>query len=509
MAMKRKVAWNSLAALLSRLVALVSGFILPRLLLEHFGSEVNGLTQSIKQFLGVISFLDLGVGQVMRSALYKPLAAADHHRISCIMVSGKKYYRTLAYMLMGYVLILICIYPLITEQLFDWLFTATLIIAMAISSFAQFYLGIANEQLLQADQRGYVIFLLQVVGNVANILISVWMIRMGASIQAVNLASSLVFLLRPVVVWLYVRRVYAIDDRARYTVEPIAQKKEGVAQHISAVVLDGTDTIVLTLLSSLTNVSIYSVYYLVITSVQGFYQSATAGVQSAVGLMWAMQDKKRMHSMFVTVETVLHVVVVFVFSCMGVLIVPFIRVYTAGLTDADYVQPLFAALLVLAYGIRCLRTPYNMWILAAGHYRETQKCHIWAALINLAVSALMVTQLGLVGVAIGTLIAMVYQTIWMALYNTRALLKRPVRSIIKRFAVDALMAGLICVLTRGIHLTAVGYVEWVWMAIKVALIAAAVVATVMMLCYRTEVSMILKRLARRFKRQGDDDATGV
>ena len=77
---------NTFASLLSQITALVCGFILPRLFLEYYGSSVNGLINSITQFLGVISFLELGVGAVVQSSLYKPLAAQDNNQISRIEV---------------------------------------------------------------------------------------------------------------------------------------------------------------------------------------------------------------------------------------------------------------------------------------------------------------------------------------------------------------------------------------------------------------------------------------
>lgn len=492
---------NISTSLVAQLVAVIYGFVLPRLILEQFGSEVNGLTQSIKQFLGIITFLDLGLGQVVRSALYRPLAQKDRDSVSRIMASGRKFYRRIAYVLTAYVIVLMVVYPFLAEQSFGWMYTATLIAAMAVSSFAQYYFGLINEQLLHADQNGYVIYSLQIVTHIANILICVLLINNGFGIHAVKLAASLVYLIRPAVIQLFVRRKYRIDRKITYEKEPIAQKWSGVAQHVSAVILDGTDTIVLTLFSTLANVSVYSVYYMVIASLQQFYQSATAGIQSAAGALWARDDRDAQRKMFSYVQTLLHFVTVFLFTCAGILIVPFIQVYTAGLTDAVYIQPLFSLLLVTAYGIRCLRTPYNIWILAAGHYGQTQKCHITAAAVNLVVSVIAVTQWGLVGVAVGTLVAMVYQTGWMAMYNTRNLLNWPLKDILKQFAADILVAGLTVLACRGFTMAQVSYQGWFVLAVKVALTALAVMLAAMLLLYRDKISGILALLVGRKARR--------
>ena len=148
----KKIKTNLIVSIVYQLVAMVYGFILPRLILEQFGSEANGLTQSIKQFLGIISFLDMGVGQVVRSALYKPLEQKDHDQISRILVSGRRFYRKIACALLGYVVVLVLSYPLLVDQSFGWVFTSTMIAIMAIGSFTQYYFGVIQEQLLHASQ---------------------------------------------------------------------------------------------------------------------------------------------------------------------------------------------------------------------------------------------------------------------------------------------------------------------------------------------------------------------
>ena len=79
--MHKKLQLNTITSLLLEIVTIVSGFILPRLIMEEYGSSVNGLVNSITQFIGIIAFLEFGVGKVIQSALYKPLAEKDNEQI--------------------------------------------------------------------------------------------------------------------------------------------------------------------------------------------------------------------------------------------------------------------------------------------------------------------------------------------------------------------------------------------------------------------------------------------
>lgn len=194
---KKKLALNTVTSLALQVVTVISGFIVPRLILGTFGSAVNGLVNSISQFLGVISLLDLGVGAVVQSALYKPLADKDIDAISRIYVSANKFFKRLAMILLVYVAVLMIFYPLLVNHNFSHAYTALLIAAICISSFAQYYFGIVNSLLLSADQKGYIQYTAQIVTIILNTIACAVLIYFGGSIQMVKLTTSLIFLLRP------------------------------------------------------------------------------------------------------------------------------------------------------------------------------------------------------------------------------------------------------------------------------------------------------------------------
>lgn len=480
-------------SLLHQATSIVCGFILPRLILESFGSEVNGVVDSITQFLGVISFLELGVGAVVQSSLYKPLAENDSAAISRIMRSANRFFHKLALILLVYVVVLIFVYPYLVNNAFDYMYTASLVLIISISAFSQYYFGIANRLLLNADQKGYIQYITQIAAILLNTLMCVVLIGMDCSIHIVKLTTSTIYFLQPLALYLYVRKRYTIDKTITYTEEPIKQKWNGVAQHVSAVVLDGTDTIVLTLFSSLADVSIYSVYNLVVKGIKQLVHSMIGGVTALVGELWAKKEIEQVKSVFGWTQWVVHTVTTYAFSVTAVLIVPFVSVYTAGITDAEYSQPLFAVLITLANAGYCLRLPYSAMVLAAGHYKQTQSNYIVAVILNIVISVATVSVWGLVGVAIGTIVAMFYQTIWMAVYSFKHLLKMPLTSFVKQMCIDAVsMVGIYCA-ASWIPLAEKNYGAWLILAVETALIALVIVGVINIVFYKDKVFKLLKR----------------
>lgn len=497
---KRRLAYNTFSSLLFQVTTIICGFILPRLILTAFGSDVNGLVNSITQFLGIISFLELGVGAVVQSSLYKPLAEHDEDQVSRVIKSANRFFRTIARILLVYVVFLVIFYPMFAKQQFGHAYTATLIIVISISSFAQYYFGIVNRLLLTADQHGYVQYNAQTVATILNTVACFILIKLDCGIQMVKLTTSLIYLLQPFVIYLYVRRHYHINRKITYTEEPIKQKWNGIAQHVAAVILDGTDIVVLTMFASLSAVSIYSVYFLVVKGVKQLFLSMTNGIQSLMGELWANGEEKELKDLFGWTEWMIHTGTIFVFGVAAITIVPFVQVYTKGVLDADYVQPLFAFLLVMANAGHCLRLPYNLMILAAGHYKQTQSNYIVAAALNIIISILAVKHYGLIGVTIGTLIAMGYQTVWMALYDSKNLIKWPFKNFIKQVAVDVLTLLFMIVITENIQLSAINYAAWVLYAAIVAAVSIAIVSAINLTFYRTNTMKILKKVTTIFTR---------
>lgn len=487
---KKKLVWNTISALALQIVILISGIVLPQLILRSYGSEANGLINSIAQFLQVISLMECGMGAVMQSSLYEPLAEGDDNMISCIVISGRKFFRNIGGVLCIYVVILIMTYPIIANHLFENLYVALLILIMSISLFVQYYFGITHQILLSADQRGYVNNLVQMISIALNTIVCVILMLKGFSVHAVKLVTAAVYLIRPIALSVYVNNHYNIDKKAIYVKEPIRQKWNGVAQHIAAFILDGTDNIVLTIFSSLTNVSIYSIYNMVIFGIKSVFIALSAGIQSIFGEMIAKKEIMQLSILFSQIEWLIHTGVTLVFGCTVVLLVPFVEIYTSGINDAVYRVPAFALLLTFGNAMHCLRLPYNILIRAGGHYKQTQGNYVTAALINVILSIVLVKKLGLIGVAIGTLAAMSFQTVWMAYYESKYLIEYPFKRFFKQIGVDILIFLISYCVTRLFKMGIVSYFAWFLLAIKTGFVWLVVSIVVNILFYSRNVKSL-------------------
>lgn len=499
MTRKKKLLLNTVSGFAKQIIVMICGFILPRYMLLYYGSEINGLVSSITHFLGFITLLEMGVGPVIQANLYKPLAKKDTVEISKIIKASEKFFRTIAYIFLAYIVALSILFPVFINSEFDAAFSVSLLIIIAISTFAQYYFGMTYQLLLNADQLAYVQISLQIITVILNTALCIVLMKLGASIHVVKLATAIVYIIRPLGQMLYVQKHYDIDKKIKLTEEPIKQKWNGFSQHLAAVVCGNIDVVVLTLFSSLSNVSIYSVYFNVTNGVTNVIMTAATGLESLFGNMIANGEKETLNNTFETVEFIVHFAVTVVFTIAAITIVPFVKVYTRGITDADYIAPLFSAILVTAYAAQCLRVPYFRVIKAAGHFKETQNGAFISTALNIIVSVSLVFKFGLIGIALGTFIAMFYHTCYFVVYLRKNILNRSARHYLYLIFLDVIIAVVSSFASRLISPPSVTYGSWFIYAIEISFITLGISLCIQFIANRKKMQKLWIAFAGRLK----------
>ena len=484
-------------ALCYQIILVVTGLVLPRCFLHYYGSEVNGLISSITQFLAFINICDLGISAVVSAAYYKPLADGDMYQTSKIFVYSNRFFKIIGFILLAYIAVLLGVYPSLINDTFDFWFTFALIAAMSISHLGQYFIGLSYQLLLNSDQRSYVQLIINGITLIINTVVSVLLMALGASIQVVKLTTSAIYLLRPLVMYLYVKRHYKLDKNVPVDSTVVPQKKNGVVQHIAYMVYENTDVMVLTMFSDLKSISVYSVYTLVTNSIKQIISAATTGVQSLLGNMIARNEKDELKSFYLLYNWGVHTLCTILFTITGLMIVPFVQLYTAGVTDTNYNLPLFALLITIAYFFSCLRNCQYVLIRAAGHFKQTQTASLIEAFLNLALSVLFVFHFGLVGVTVGTIVATAFFVAFEMVYFHKHIVFIPIGKFVKQFAVDTLVIGATVLIALQIRLFTGTILSWLLQATVVSLICIAVSFLLQLIFNRTYLTGITKVLWKK------------
>ncbi|MGM9876379.1 MAG: lipopolysaccharide biosynthesis protein [Bacilli bacterium] len=496
----KKAMYNIISSLMLQVVVLISGFIVPKLIISSFGSDVNGLVSSISQFLAYISLLESGIGPVVKASLYKPIAEKDNKTIRNILRASEKFFRVIALIFIVYLVGLSIIYPLIVQKEFGYFYTLSLILIISISTFFEYYFGMTYKLYLQAEQKTYVTSIIQIVTYILNIIFVILLVKFGTSIQIIKLFSGFTFILRPLIQNIYIKKKYNINLKDADENYKLDKKWDGLAQHIAAVVHNNTDITILTIFSKLSEVSVYSIYAMITNGVKSIILAFSGGIDASFGDMIAKNEKELLNKNFSTYELFYFTIVTIFYTCTILLIVPFVNVYMMGINDTNYIRPLFGCLLVLSEFVWAIRVPYSSITLAAGHFKETRKGAWIEVIINITISIILVIKYGIVGVAIGTLVAMLVRTIEFIYHTNKYILERNIFINIKKIAVIVTEVLLIILVIKfiPINITFNSYINWIIYAVIVFVVASIITIGINILVYRDDIGNLKQLLKNNF-----------
>lgn len=489
---------NILFAIILQLVTFVRGLILPRIIIPAYGSDINGLVSSITQFLTYISLLEAGVGTIFRSSLYKPLADGDTDKVSGVINEQKRFYRKIGLVFVFYVIALCFIYPLIAKTKISTEYIVSFILILSISTFAEYFISLPYVSLLSADQKVRISYIVSIVYTIVNILVALFWVWLKADIRLIYLSMCVIGLLRPLFYWLYVKKHYNLSKTAAPDASALKQRWNGMVHHVSYYVHTNTDSAILTIFVGTAMVSVYNVYGAIIFGMERLITSVSAGTAAGIGNILVSGDKKTIDRTVDLFEFVQSAATTVLFTITALMIMPFIKLYTSDMTDINYIYPEFAYVLVCAEAIYCFRCIYSTISTNANKFKETQLGAILECVVNLILSLILTLacDMGLLGIAIGTLAGMFVRYLDEVLFLSKNVINRSVLKAFKSLLVNACIAAvsiLICHFALNYD-TINSLSNWIIFAIISSFVVIAVAIPVYLIFKNSEMKTICSRI---------------
>ena len=202
---------------------------------------------------------------MISAALYKALANNDEEQISVITKTAKRFFDKIGYVFIGYIVALVLIYPYFVRQTFSAGYTISLLLVISISTLTRYLLGLIYRILIQADQKIYFTNIVESIIVVLNAVVVIVLIKNHVPIQVEKLASALIFSVSSLVYYFYVKSKYHLQKDCQYNNDLIKDRWSAFGHHVAASIHFNTDPIILTLFSTVKEVSVYSIYALIVS----------------------------------------------------------------------------------------------------------------------------------------------------------------------------------------------------------------------------------------------------
>lgn len=209
-------------------------------------------------------------------------------------------------------------FAFIVKNEFELFFTFSLFIIIGSGTFAETFFGITYLILLQADQKLWVTSALSSVCYIFNTALSVVLIVGGASIHIVKFGSAVVYVIKPIILSQYVKRMYQLNTKVIPNNFVLAQRWDAFCHQVATFVMNNTDVMLLTFFTNMSEISVYSIYNLVVSGLKQGVVVLSTGLEAAFGSMIANKENKVLNRNISLMEFVFYSVATIVYTSLAV-----------------------------------------------------------------------------------------------------------------------------------------------------------------------------------------------
>lgn len=452
---------NIVYTVLGQIIVLGLALIVPRFILSGYGSDANGLLSTIGQIVAYMALLEAGIGQAARNELYHFVRGndLDRQKISSVMSVSRKAYRDVTKIYAFFVILLALVLPFVIKTDIDHVTVSLIILIEGTAGVISFFFVQNHTNLLIVDGKQYVNSNVDMLFKSLNYVIKIAMVLLGVNIVLMEIGYLAAVVIKILIYERYMRTHYdwvdykSVDDQVK-----LKDRGPYVITEVAWTVFSSTDMIVISVFCSTKSSSVYAIYYLVFMTINRLADALFTSLKFNLGQAYhkSTESYGSTHDMFNSVffGLISALLIVAYYLC-----IPFVSLYTAGISDADYIDNALPMCFCLMLLLSWSRMVSEHLIGVAGFAKRLSTVSIVEVVANIALSVILVNGFGVRGVLYATVIALPLKAVYCNVLADKVIMKRSLFPTAKIFFANLLLFVLLAVCRNYLTIEISSYAE--------------------------------------------------
>lgn len=408
---------NSGAILFYKGSHIIAQFVLRTIFIRFLGNEYTGISSLFTDILSVLSLMELGIGSAMLFALYEPLAAQNTQRVNALMHFYKKAYRIIgvAVFLLGAACIPFLQYivkdvPNIKEDI------RVIFLFYVLNSACSYFL-VYKTSLLRADQKSRIISNVDTIIQIAETVIEVILLVLLREYFAYLVIHFIATLVRNIILSRIAQKKYAkylTNSKTTLTKSDTKLLFKDIfalgIYKVSGVIVNSTDSIVISAFVGTTQVAILGNFTLIVRSIRIILEQIVEAVKPSVGNLATLATKEKQEEVFRTINFLFFWIACFCCTCFYVLLNPFVG--EIWFDNSYKVEQALIIIMTINFFIAVMVFPVEIFRTANGLFVQGKYRPAIMAIINIILDIIFVQKWGIVGVYCATAISRLVTQCW-------------------------------------------------------------------------------------------------
>ena len=443
---------NSGFAFVGQIATILLGFVVRWFFVHKLGQEYLGVNSVMDSMLTILSVTELGIGTSVAFALYKPIDNGDEKKVAALMALYKKVYHIIGISTAVIGPMLIPFMKFFTKEAAD-VADLNLIYILFLANTVLSYFFSYKRTLLSAYQQNFINSLSEDLFALLKYALQIAVLCIYGSYIGYIVINLICTFGTNVVISVVCNKKYPFlkeYKNEKLTKEDTAGLRKSIVsliyQKVGAKLVTGTDNLMISY-AKLSLMGIYSNYAMVVTTVSRVVYNVLHSIIGSLGSLMVQKDAKYKNKVFEEFAFATFCFYYFISIGFAACLERFIVLW-AG--EDWLLAPSITFIVILNFFLMGMRQPCIAVIEAAGLFNKMRLKAVGEVIVNLIVSFvfLIVFQMGIYGVLLGTTVSTVSICIW---WEILAVHKYALNTSTKKYTVNFIV--YIAVATVGCFLS--------------------------------------------------------
>lgn len=493
----KKSLYNIFYNLLNQLITLGIVFYSRSVFINNLGIEYLGLQGFFSSVLSILSMAELGIGSAIIYSMYTPINNNDQKKLSGLVNFYKKLYNYIAIIvfILGILILPFLNFMINVEIKYVKIYYFLFLLNSVFS-----YCFIYANSIVIANQVEYKTKFLSMFFNITKNILQICILIFLKSYFLYVIIQLICTIIQNICISQKAKKLYpfiktkeSISDKEKK--EIFSNIRDLLFYKIGGVILNSTDSILISILVGTVWVGYYSNYNLIIMGISTFTSLIFTSLQSSVGNYNTSKNSEEKLRLF----KVLDLLSTYIYGIATCGIIITIQDFILMWIGKDYILDKNILFLILVtfylkgtlYPIWCFRNTTSI-------FKDTKYLMIYASLINLILSYFLGKKFGLQGILLATVIARLTTTIY---FEPKIIYKKLFKKNVMSYYLNQIKKILLILLSLFISSIISNYVNFnnlLYSFLLKGILSVAISLSVITLFYlkTEEFSFLIKKIKK-------------
>lgn len=413
---KKRILLTGITAFFSQVTSILVALFLPKLLIQSFGSELNGVISAARQFSTYLAMIDSGIAAATCYQFITAFKTNNNELIKDLYTTVGVFFRKVSYIVVFATIILSLCYGLILKSSTDIFLIVYIFFMYSFGTIIAFWGFFKYNLVLFSDGDQYKITYACILSSLLVFVLQYTFIKLSINIYLVIAVFPISIILRLFLIkYMTLKKHPFIHEKGHVVNSLISQKWNSITLNIADSMKTFAPIISMSYFFGASYVSIYAIYESILHLGSSILIMCQNGLTPLLGKFFIEKNESAKEK-FELLYTIIFIISAIIVTCFSSLFIGFIRIYLGTKTDVSYIYPLLATLMVINIWFLMIRTSYESLIKANGKIKELRNGAIIEICIAMLFSTLFAKMYGFESIILGVIFSSAYRTIRMALY---------------------------------------------------------------------------------------------